>query len=209
MNVINPMFHSVYFRNVKKSTLSNSLSLKYLIALFIIPLSFQLSFAQKTYQISPTSKMFIHGTSSLHDWTSEVEDITGTAEVEKNGFLKDLQSLKFKAKVESIESGKSKMNSLTYEALKSENHPYITFQLDDIKSIQSDLITAAGKVIIAGVTKNIIVKGKYSQNGNQLKISGKHDIKMTEFNIKPPTAMFGTIVVGEDVTIEFNLILTN
>ncbi|QNL21683.1 YceI family protein [Hyphobacterium sp. CCMP332] len=167
----------------------------------------QIGFAQKTLRLNESSVMYVHGTSTLHDWTSIVEEMTATAEVDMDGELKDIKSLTTKIKVESIESGKGKMNDLTYEALKSEEHPFISFQLNDIKSIQSGDIIASGKLTIAGVTKNISVKGNYSLSGNKLKISGKKDINMTEFNIEPPTAMFGTIVVGEVVSIEYDLIL--
>lgn len=175
-----------------------------LLTLAILFFGLQLSFAQ-TLKLNSSSVMYIHGTSTVHDWTSIVEDLNATAVIEANGELKNIKSLKTKIRVESIESGKGKMNSLTYEALKSEEHPYVIFQLDNIKSIQSGYITASGKVTIAGVTRNISVKGKYSLSGNKLKISGKEDINMTEFNIEPPTAMFGAIVVGEVVTIEYDL----
>ncbi len=177
-----------------------------LTAIALIFISLQLSLAQKTLQLDNSSMMYVHGTSTLHDWTSIVEQMTATAEVDLNGDLKDIKTLKIKIKVESIESGKGKMNSLTYESLKYEEHPYIVFDLNDIKSISAGYITASGKVTIAGATRNIEVKGKYSLIGNQLKISGKKDINMTEFNMEPPTAMFGTIVVGEVVTIEYDLI---
>ena len=164
-------------------------------------------FSQETYKISSESKMYVHGTSTLHDWTSNVEDFNGQATISLNGKLKDINTLTMKAKVESIESGKGKMNSLTYEALKSETHPYITFSLDDIKKLERKNIIASGFVTIAGVKKSIEVAGTYSLIGQQLEISGSKDINMKDFNIEPPTAIFGTIVVGEVVNIEYDLIL--
>ena len=99
------------------------------------------------------------------------------------------------------------MDNYTYEALKSEDHPYISFALKDIKSIESGKVSANGAVTIAGVTKNIAVSGSYAYSNGKLSIKGSREINMKEFDIEPPSVMFGTIVVGELVDIEYNLIL--
>lgn len=173
----------------------------------LIGLSSLSSYGQKTYKINSDSKVLIHGTSTLHDWTIEAQDISGTAKAEASGELKNIDQLTFKIRTESIESGKSKMNNYTYEALKSEEHPYISFSLANIKNIGSGKVSAEGFVTIAGVKKKIAVSGEYSLNGSKISIKGKKDINMKDFNIEPPSVMFGTIVVGEMVNIEYDLIL--
>lgn len=170
-------------------------------------LGLQFGFAQKTLSLSNDSKIQINGTSTLHDWESNVTEMSGTSTINANGDVTDISKLNFKLKVESIKSGKSKMDNYTYEALKSEDHPYISFALKDIKNIGSGKVSANGAVTIAGVTKTIAVSGTYDYSGGKLVISGNKDINMKDFNIEPPAVMFGTIVVGEMVNIEYNLIL--
>jgi hypothetical protein len=45
-------------------------------------------------------------------------------------------------------------------------------------------------------------------NGD-VQIIGSRKLNMKDFNMVPPTAMMGTIKVGEEVTVNFNLTLTN
>jgi hypothetical protein len=62
---------------------------------------------------------------------------------------------------------------------------------------------------MAGTTKNIdmTVKAKILPNGD-IQLIGSKKINMTEFGMKPPTAVLGTIKVGPEVTINFDLIVT-
>jgi hypothetical protein len=39
---------------------------------------------------------------------------------------------------------------------------------------------------------------------NNVTFTGKKTIKMTEFEVEPPTALLGTIKTGDEVTISFN-----
>jgi hypothetical protein len=38
-----------------------------------------------------------------------------------------------------------------------------------------------------------------------MQISGSKKLKMTEFDMVPPTALMGTIKTGDEVTVTFNL----
>ena len=40
-----------------------------------------------------------------------------------------------------------------------------------------------------------------------VQVTGSVSMKMSEFGIEPPTAMFGTLTTGDEVTIEFNFLL--
>ena len=166
------------------------------------------------------SKMTIEGTSTLHDWTSEVNEMSGSI-VLNNDFInqpeegKFLENVEFKAKVESIESGRgSTMDKRTYNALKYEEHPEIIFKLDQAEVIEvtgsSFQLNTKGNLTIAGETKPIElnVEGKKMAN-DKFQFQGSKKINMTEYNVEPPTAMFGQIVTGEEVTIQFDLIFSN
>jgi hypothetical protein len=43
---------------------------------------------------------------------------------------------------------------------------------------------------------------------HDIKFSGSYTLKMTDFKMSPPTAMMGTIKVGNEVTIKFDLTLS-
>ena len=162
------------------------------------------------------SKMKILGDSNAHEWEEFVNELDGKAVINaesKESF--SIESLSFRAKVESIESTKGKiMDGKTYDALKMEEHPYITFKLDKVvKSSPVDQgvwLNTKGYLNIAGVEKyvDMDVKAIFS-NSKSIRFEGTKTFNMSEFGISPPTAMMGSMKVKDEVTIKFNIIYTN
>ncbi|MFC2124464.1 YceI family protein [Bacteroidota bacterium] len=181
------------------------------------------SFSQISYKISDESTMTITGTSTIHDWTSKVNKILGDAILDQNVVEKKnlkagifASSVKIEFPVLSIESQRGPtMDNKTYNALKSEEHPNILFRLDksEVKSLTNKstkefVVTAAGDLTIAGITKKITLDMNCQKlENNRFSCKGSYPINMTEYEVVPPTAMFGQIKTGEEVTIDFELIL--
>jgi polyisoprenoid-binding protein YceI len=164
----------------------------------------------QVYKVSNDSKVTIVGTSTMHDWESNVGEVNGKGTFSVDAAaVKKIKDLNVNFVVESIESGKSKMNSLTFEALKSEQHPNIIFKLNEVTGIRDNMINAKGQLSIAGKTKTVDVSGTIKVEGNTITINGERSLNMTDYDIEPPTAMLGTIKVGETVTIKYDLVLTN
>ncbi|UII30489.1 YceI family protein [Fulvivirga ulvae] len=166
---------------------------------------------QATYKLSTVEKLEVAGTSTLHDWTMPTETAEGTAIMEvDNSTLKDISSLTVSMKAETLKSGKSGMDDNAYKALKTKKHPEITFNLKQIKSIakKSDyyLVDASGTFTIAGESRTVNVEAKAYTTASTVKLVGNKDLKLTDFNIDPPTALLGTVKTGNEITISFNLI---
>jgi polyisoprenoid-binding protein YceI len=158
-------------------------------------------------------KMSVSGTSTMHNWESQVEKLDGKTSYKiEADHLIDIKEAVIKIPVQAIKSSKGKiMDNKTYEAFNSEKYPYIVFTLSS-EEINPVKLTAAlkGTLVMAGTTKqiDIVVKYRILANGD-LQIIGTKKIKMTEFKMEPPTAMMGTITVGDEVTIDFDIILTS
>ncbi|MEK6478258.1 YceI family protein [Catalinimonas sp. 4WD22] len=182
----------------------------YIIALTLIFVSVSCAtFAQSTYQIANDSKMVIQGTSSLHDWESDVTKLEGKAQLQVQDQQPQFQNFSLTIPVESIKSGKSAMDKNTYEALHEDDYPNIQFTLKEIQNAGQGKITASGNLSIAGVTKPVTLSADYDLNNPaQISLEGSHSFKMTEFGIEPPTAVFGTIKTGDEITIAYTLQLS-
>jgi len=196
----------IFFLYLRANKLKNMHRSKFFALLAIVFFSSNV-FAQ-TYTVSDQSTAVVIGTSTLHDWESDVEEINGEANIEtSSGQLQDIPKMNLQFTVESIKSGKSRMDRITYEALKSEEHPQITYKILDVVSINGNRVTASGNLSIAGYKKEVMVKGMLMNGGNEIQIKGNHMIDMTEFQIDPPTAMLGAIKVGKDVEFKFDITL--
>lgn len=154
-------------------------------------------------------KVTVKGTSTMHDWESNVEKLEcRTSYKIENNKLINIKETILKITVESIKSTKGKiMDEKTYNAFNSEQHPFIIFILRGENINKSDLtVNLTGTLEMAGVEKPIDLIANYRVLANgDFQIIGNKKIKMTEFNMKPPKAMMGTIKVGDEVDINFDI----
>ena len=170
------------------------------------------AYAQETIQIK-TYSLKVQGTSSLHDWESSVEqlDCKGSFTVSNNS-LSEIKNVVINIPVTSIKSPKGKlMDNKTYDAFHFEKYPRITFAMTGCK-IQEDkgVLIAAGTLSMAGATRQteLTLNYKVLPNG-ELRITGSKKIAMTDFKMEPPTAMMGTVKVGDEVVVTFDLTITH
>lgn len=182
-----------------------------LVIVFLLPLA---AFAQTTYSIKEY-KLTVQGSSTLHDWESDVTQTEAKATITlQDKKLTEIKDVTVKIPVTSIKSTKGKiMDNKTWEAFNSDKNPNIQYKLTSAKITASGAeytITATGTLTMAGTSKpvELTAKGKVMANGD-VQIIGSRKLNMKDFNMVPPTAMMGTIKVGEEVTVNFNLTLTN
>lgn len=166
---------------------------------------------QDTYILAKGYTVIIHGTSNLHNWDETVGTVVGSSSVSWNSDGSfNMEALTLKIEVHSIKSSEGgAMNNNTYKALKADANPEITYTLTSpLKSIKTATsavtISANGNMTIAGVTKPVImqVKASMPQKG-VMEFEGIQAIKMTDYGINPPTALFGALKTGNDITITF------
>lgn len=158
----------------------------------------------------------VAGSSSLHDWESKITKIEfkGSLKTEGNT-LKSIKNIEIKIPVKGIKSDEGRiMDRKTFEAFDSDKNPYIIYTLSSaqVKIDVNQMVTieASGNLTMAGTTMPVTLtsKGVVFPNGDvQLLISKK--LKMTDFKMVPPRAMLGTIKVGDEITVKFDLVLTH
>lgn len=177
-----------------------------IMVLFTMALNAQNVFSVKTF------KMTVAGTSSMHDWESNVTKLTADGKMTVSASnLEKLQSLQITIPAKSIVSTKGKiMDNKTYEALKADANPNISFQLSEIEGITPSgsnyTVKAKGNLTIAGVKKPISMSVTASvASSGQVSFKGSKKINMEDFGMEPPKAMAGAIKVGPEVTIAFEL----
>ena len=177
---------------------------------FIIFLITAATPAQETYTLSRNYAVTINGTSNLHNWDEKVGTVTGTGTITPNrDGSYDIEAINLKMLVHYIKSDMAAMNNNTYKALKADANPDITLALSiplkGIKAISTvNSVTAKCNLTIAGVTKPVEVHVKIStpQKGT-LQFEGTQIIKMSDYGVTPPVALFGALKTGDEITITF------
>lgn len=166
----------------------------------------------QNFRMDNSSEIIVEGTSNIHDWDMKATSKKGGATITtENGKLTGITNLQVTVPAESLDSGKSGMDKNAYKALNTKQHKNIEFKLDEVKKIEANgsnsyKVNGLATLKISGVSKQVPVEFTAKINGNKLEINGEKSLNMTDFKVDPPTAMFGTITTGEDVTIKFNSI---
>jgi polyisoprenoid-binding protein YceI len=166
--------------------------------------------AQEKYKlVQDKSTLKVKGTSTVHDWEMVAEKVNSELLVAFN----DQGNFEFKdvsvaCEAEKILSDNSIMDSKTHNALKASKHPTISFKMKSLSNFKIDDSSFSGEingyVKIAGVTKSI----KFRFTGNiinrdKIQVDGVVPLKMSDFDIEPPTAMLGALKTGNEVEIEY------
>ena len=192
----------------------------------LYPIAFMIAFSvigmqtQAQYKLSTTKEntVKISGGSNVHDWTMNAQNPVceaafGSLTAEEN-IPKNLTSLSFSVNTKSLKSEHSSMDGRTYKTLKADNFPKITFKLSNavVTPVKKNRfsVRANGTLTIAGTSKNItmMVNGEVKEDGS-IQCTGQQKLKLTDFNIQPPSFMLGAMKVDNDLTIDFNLTFKN
>ena len=174
------------------------------------------SFSANNVMVAQNVTLVIKGTSTLHDW--EMKSEKGRVEVVlgvgTNAKLLGLTGLKFSVEAESLKSDKTMMDNNAYKALKTTSSKHIGFLLTAATITQinenSYEVKAFGKLTVAGTTRDTDVTAeiKYSGADKSFIVTGTKKLKMTDYNVKPPSFMFGTVKTGDEISISFKTKLT-
>jgi polyisoprenoid-binding protein YceI len=167
----------------------------------------------QTYKLK-SKDISVSGTSTLHKWTSQITQASGQGVFQfEEGQLSAINAMELNFPVKGIISTKGKiMDNKTWESLKSDKHPNVIYTFQSTESITKTSngysIKVKGNLQIAGVKKAISmqVEGNMDSTG-KLHFKGKHALVLPNYNIEPPKALMGTVVVGEEVTVSFDVTL--
>lgn len=182
-------------------------ALHLIVALFIMSLHGN---AQTSLPLQGSSEILIHGTSTLHDWTSICEVYEGSAAFTfQSEKLVSISKLVVSIGVEGIKSGKSAMDKNTYKAMDSEKYPKVLFRSTAIEITpekEGYSVSLKGNLTIHGVTKAVTIPCTLNKKGGHWVLSGKYEIHTPDYGIERVSAMMGTIKTGEEVVIDFDAV---
>lgn len=139
-----------------------------------------------------------------HDYTQKVTQVIGNMTMVDN----QPQSLTVKIPVKSIISGEKLMDKKTYETFNEPKNPMILFDMTKVNSIQvneNDItVNITGNLSMGGATKEVTLKatGKEVSPG-KFTFEGALPIKMSDFKMKAPTAMLGTMKTKDQVVVNY------
>ncbi|MEO8579603.1 MAG: YceI family protein [Gemmatimonadales bacterium] len=167
-------------------------------------------------RLEPGSEVSIEGTSSMHDFHCKTNKMNAYVDVDP-GYTKDLTKVRrpiasvlVNIVVRTLKCGNTKMDENMYSTLKTKDFQIITYKLSgyDILTGSSSAFAAStkGTLTVAGKDKNIDMKINASRLAEgKATAEGEETLLMSDFGIKAPSFMFGTLKVGNEIKVKFTL----
>lgn len=169
--------------------------------------------------LQPQSKVWFDGASTIRSFSCTAPTVNAYIETRNANAIPQVLAgehgvtlTEVKVPVDKLECSNGTMNDHMREALKSHLNPTITFRVasyDVTKGTDGVKGTLTGSLSIAGVVKPVTIAAVGKAEGEMLRVTGSKEIKMTDWDVTPPTLMFGRIKVSDAVTVKFDLLLKN
>ena len=174
--------------------------------------------------LGPGSQLWLEGTSTIHAYESRTSTLGFTLRRDAaqadpadaaalDAWLRagGLRGLELVVPVGTMRSGKAALDKNMFKALRTEQFPEIRFQLDSsqLGTARGDTlpVSADGALRVSGKERPITVKGQLVRTEKGVWLEGSHAMRMSEYDVKPPKMMLGTLKVHDPIVVRFRLLL--
>ncbi|HEX6086687.1 MAG TPA: YceI family protein [Thermoanaerobaculia bacterium] len=117
--------------------------------------------------------------------------------------------------VQSLRCGNRQMERDMYKALRSEANPVIDFRFNGlVGGVEHDIdsglyrATIAGVLMLAGERRSVQIPVEATRVArDRFRLRARLPLRMTDFSITPPTALFGMVRAKNELVVHFDLYL--
>ena len=163
------------------------------------------------------SRLWIEGTSTVRGYKCTSTALRATIGAGSDAVRavlagnKAVTSVQFTVPAKTLDCGNGTMNGHMLEALKAKENPDISFRLVSYDLAAADSAatgTLSGVLTIGGTDQTVALPVQVAAGAaGALRVTGKYELNMKDYGVKPPTLMLGTMKVHEKVTVTFDLLL--
>jgi polyisoprenoid-binding protein YceI len=166
----------------------------------------------------PESRVWVDGTSTVRAYTCKATSLQGNIVAADDASLaiaelqKAVRTVDVTVPVQSLECGNGTMNSHLRNALKAQENPTIKFRVAQYDVVPGGAhegsVKLKGNLTIAGQEKPVTIDANVvSDAGGALRVKGSKELLMSEFGVRPPSLMMGTMKVRDRVVVNFDVVL--
>jgi polyisoprenoid-binding protein YceI len=171
-----------------------------------------------TIEVQPESRLWVTGSSTVRGFTckatafdAKIESTSANSVAAILAGEKAVGGVAVRVSADKLDCANGTMNEHMLKALKAKEHGEIAFEVNSyelVKNGETVAVKLSGSLSMGGVTKPITLNADASAAPNgALHVVGAYELRMTEFGLKPPSLMFGTMKVDDRVKVGFDLLL--
>jgi hypothetical protein len=186
---------------------------------------------------SAGSNLTLDGSSNVKDWRCSGTTLEGRMEVaaplqQINNIIDRIEdgdvarldpraasfpqpAFQLRVPVQSLRCGNRQMERDMYRALRSDANPVIEFRFDSLSGgVEHDIdtghyrATITGVLTLAGTRRSVqipVVAERVARD--RFRLRARLPLRMTDFGIAPPTALFGMVKAKDELVVQFDLYL--
>lgn len=162
------------------------------------------------------SKLWIEGNSNVHAWSCNATQFKAAVDADaavrtSAGYAKAVKAVEVTVPVNALDCAHGAMNKNLQKALKSGDNPTIRYTLTSYEAkpgtaTNTFTLETVGKLEVAGKASTVKTDVSASRLADgTIRAQGTVPILMTDYGIKPPTAMLGALKTDNKVTVRFDL----
>ncbi|MCC7245440.1 MAG: YceI family protein [Saprospiraceae bacterium] len=174
---------------------------------------------KKYFTIERESKLYLNGSTNVNHFTCHCEDRFNRQmfTVEKRSNQANFTNTGLQIRSDNFNCRNRKIEADMEKALKANQFPNIKISLletkQDVRCLDPNFrdwfdVQAKVSITITNATKTETIQARARCEGNnRFRLIGKTDLRMSNFGVAPPEAMFGMIKVNDDITFNFDLVV--
>lgn len=192
-------------------------------ALMALVLSAATAAAQSTpgtyLTLQPESRLWVEGTSTVRAFSCSAGTLKAAVETSSDRAIsatmmgeKVVRAMRVEVPSRALDCDNDTMNGHMYKAIKADAHPVIVFTLNSYEFVSNGstpgTMTLTGSLALGGVEMPATVEAQVQETADGfLKVTGVHAVRLSEFGLKRPSLMLGTMKVGDVVQVKYDLLL--
>lgn len=171
--------------------------------------------ATEQLALQPESKLWVEGTSTVRSFTCQASEVKATIDATGPNAVarlmtgdKAVQTVTVVVPSEKLDCGNGTMNEHMRKAIKTAEAPTIVFRVTSYElTKEANGVTGSltGTLALGGETKTITVPATGALAEGALHVTGAYPLAMSDYQLTPPSLMFGRIKVRDQVTVKFDL----
>jgi hypothetical protein len=167
-----------------------------------------------------SARFTVSGTSNIHAYTAStttvrltralIADAPDGLDVWANALRPGgMETFEIAIPAATLTSPKDGVDKTMHKALQVVEHPDIVFRLLRLepRAVATGAIRAIGVLQIAGIEREVALDVTTERKDSTLTVRGQLHLLMTDYGIKPPTAMLGMLKTDPKVTVAFETVL--
>ncbi len=168
-------------------------------------------------QLQPRAELVVDGKSTVRDFSCRARTLGAQLAPGAAGTSLSLEQLagaigevQLEIPVKDLDCANDTMNEHMLEALKAGKYPTIRLRVTqyEVGAVADGAapLKLMGELTLAGTTRPVaVLASARPAAAGSLRVEGRYLLKMTDWGVKPPSLMLGTMKVREAVLIRFGL----